>query len=645
MKQYITILFTLLLCVNLSVNAQNKTIKKGDENYKNLSYVDAADDYLKVAKDEKELSAETLKKLGDTFYFTADYQNAAKWYAKLVENHEVSEADYLYRYAQSLKSTEQYELSNEVMKKLETLKTSDTRAKLFTANKNYLEQIEKNSGRFQIEIASFNSKSSDFAPFMYGDTLVFASNRSTRGPIKRISEWNNKPFFNLYAVSASSGQQNKFDSKINTKYHESTAVFSQDGKTMYFTRSNYTNNEYGKDTTGINHLKLYVAHKRKGVWNVEELPFNSNEYSVAHPALSPDEKTLYFSSDMPGGKGMSDLYKVTIDSDGFGVPEQLSDAVNTEGRETFPFVAKNGNLYFASDGHVGLGGLDVFVAFQNDENVFTEVQNIGKPINSDKDDFTFIIDEENKTGYFASNRGENNDDDIYRLTQLKPLLTPCLQTIKGVAYDENTSNVLPKVKVELYNAKNEKVAEQTSDSKGAFNFMNVACSEGYTLRSEKDEYISSEKNVATTEEPNKITTSKVFLSPKNMNKDKVGQDLFKLLDLKPINFDLNKSDIRTDATLELQKIITYLKKYPTVKIDVRSHTDSRGSDSYNEKLSDRRAKSTINYLIQEGGIDASRITGKGYGESQLLNKCANGVSCTKEEHERNRRSEFIIVEK
>jgi len=645
MKRHITILFTLFLCVNLSVNAQDKTIKKGDENYKNLSYVDAAEDYLKVAKDEKELSAETLKKLGDTYYFTADYKNAAKWYAKLVENHEISDADYLYRYAQALKSTEQYDSSNEVMKKLEALNTSDTRAKLFTANQNYLEQIEKNSGRFQIEVALFNSKSSDFAPFMYGDTLVFASNRSTRGPVKRISEWNNKPFFNLYTVSASSEQQKKFDSEINTKYHESTAIFSQDGKTMYFTRSNYTNKEFGKDTTGVNHLKLYMAHKKNGKWNVEELPFNSNEYSVAHPALSPNEKTLYFSSDMPGGKGMSDLYKVTIGAEGFGNPERLSDAVNTEGRETFPFVAQNGNLYFASDGHVGLGGLDVFVAFPNSDTMFTEVQNLGKPINSDKDDFTFIINEENKTGYFASNRGENNNDAIYKVIQLKPLLTLCVQTINGVVYDENTNAVLPGVKVALYNTKDEKVAEQTSDSKGVFSFINLECSVTYVLRSEKDEYVSSEDNVTTTEESNKVTTPKVFLSPKNMNKDKVGQDLFKLLDLKPINFDLNKSDIRTDATLELQKIIAYLQKYPTVKIDVRSHTDSRGSDAYNEKLSDRRAKSTVNYLIQEGGINASRITGKGYGEAQLLNKCANGVSCTKEEHERNRRSEFIIVEK
>ncbi|WP_339699123.1 OmpA family protein [uncultured Marixanthomonas sp.] len=645
MKLHITILFTLFLCINVGVKAQNKAIKKGDENYKNLSYVNATENYLKVAKNEKELSAESLKKLGDSYYVIADYENAAKWYAKLFEEFEISEADYLYRYAQSLKSTEQYDLSNKIMKKLEDLNKSDIRANLFIDNQNYVEEIEKNSGRFQIEVASFNSKSSDFAPFMYGDTLVFASNRSTRGPVKRINEWNNSPFFNLYSVSSSSEKQNKFDSEINTKYHESTAVFSPDGKTMYFTRSNYTNKEFRKDATGVNHLKLYRARKNNEKWNVEELPFSSDDYSVAHPALSPDGKTLYFSSDMPGGKGMSDLYKVAIKADGFGNPELLKGVINTEGRETFPFVAKNGNLYFASDGHVGLGGLDVFVAFPNGENVFTEVQNIGEPINSNKDDFTFIIDEEKKTGYFASNRGKNNNDDIYKVTQIEPLLTPCFQSINGMVYDENTNTILPNVKVVLYNATNEKVEEQTSDSKGAFNFINVECSATYTLRSEKDEYITSENKVTTTEESNKIIATKVVLVPKDLNKDKVGEDLFKLLDLKPINFDLNKSDIRKDAKIELQKIIAYLNKYPTVKIDIRSHTDSRGSDVYNEKLSDRRAKSTLNYLVKEGGIDAARITGKGYGETQLLNKCKNGVSCTNEEHERNRRSEFIIVEK
>ena len=651
MRHTIKTIIAFLVFGILAVNGQENIIKKGNKNYDSHAFIDAREAYLKVAEEGYQ-SVDLFSRLGDSYYFTADYKNAAKWYGALFSYSKEIDSEYLYRYAVSLKSTEQYVASDKIMTKFYEVKGEDYRGKLFVNERNYLQEIELQSGRFKIENAGFNSKLSDFAPAFNQNQLVFASNRQERKPSKIVHDWNDQPFLDLYQVNIALANSNKtiqkLPKKINTKYHESTAVYTKDGNTFYFTRNNYTNKSFKKDETGTNRLKLYRATKKDSKdWNVEELPFNNDEYSVAHPALSVDEKTLYFASDMPGGKGQSDLYEVAINGDTFGTPKNLGEKINTESRETFPFISNDNKLYFASDGHVGLGGLDIFVSDINATNDFGNVYNLGKPINSPQDDFTFIINEDIGTGYFASNRKDGQGgDDIYSLTRTEPILTECLQTLEGVALDENTSEVIPNAKVLLLDSGNNRLAETNAAADGTFNFE-LNCNKAYSIRASKEGYITAEKSLATSNELGKVNMQTLFMKKGNdLGKEMVptvGADLVKILGLNPIYFDVNKDYIRADAEIELRKVIAIMNLYPTMKVDVRSHTDSRADDDYNMNLSNRRAKTTIKYLVNNG-IAASRLTGKGYGETRIINRCSNGNPCQEYEHQLNRRSEFIIIE-
>lgn len=622
---------------------QEKSIEKANEEFQDYAFIDAREAYLKVAEEGFQ-SEDLLKRLGDSYYFTADYKNASRWYGALHEYSENMDSDYLYRYALSLKSNKQYDASDRMMEKLYASKGQDYRAQLYINERNYLQEIELQSGRFELVNVGFNSKLSDFAPALNQGNLVFASNRADRGASKRIHDWNDQPFLDIYRMNNADTDTKtglkKLSKSINTRYHESTAVYSKDGQTMYFTRNNYTDKDYQEDENGTNRLKLYRAKKSEKDWNVEEVPFNSNEYSVAHPALSPDGNTLYFASDMPGGKGMSDLYKVSLTGDGYGTPVSLGDNINTEGRETFPFISEDNKMYFASDGHVGLGGLDVFVSDIASDG-FGDVFNVGKPVNSPMDDFTFIINSDTGLGYFASNReGGVGDDDIYSFNSLQSLISRCSQTVTGVVIDKNSKEPIPNAKVVLMDPANQVIDQLIAGDDGSFSFP-LDCSKAYCVRGSKLNYGFDEKCFTTNADLELALDMSLELE--SLDDPKIGDDLNALLDLLPIYFDLDKDFIRADAQIELQKVIRFMKQNPSTKIDVRSHTDSRNTDAYNMDLSTRRNVSTINYIVNKGGVDRSRLTGKGYGESELSNHCEDGVACSEALHQLNRRSEFIIV--
>ncbi|WP_299891018.1 OmpA family protein [uncultured Lacinutrix sp.] len=651
MRQYIHIIIALVLVSSSQLWAQENTVEKGNKEFEEFAYIDAREAYLKVAEDGYQ-SEDLLKRLADSYYYTADYTQAAKWYGVLYDRGN-KEADYLYKYALSLKSDKSYVASDQIMEEFIDIKGQDYRAKLFFNERNYLEEIEEQSGRFELSNIGFNSTLSDFAPAFYQGRLVFASNRSKRSARKMIHNWNEQPFLDIYGVPVGDDTRGKgvevFDKTINSKYHESTAVFTKDGLTMYFTRNNYTKEDYKEDSEGTNRLKLYRAKRTEdfGDWEVEELPFNNDEYSVAHPTLSKDEKTLYFASDMPGGKGLSDLYKIPVQGDGFGTVESLGDGINTEGRETFPFVSEDDKIYFASDGHIGLGGLDVFVAEITGSNKFGEVFNLGRPINSPQDDFTFII-KKNGLGYFASNRsGGVGDDDIYSFKSIRPLITSrvCVQKMEGVVRDERSDDPIADAKVFLLNSDGKVIDEKVSNYDGSFIFKGLTCSTQYAVRSQKRSYSTAEKPFATGNTRGTVERTLFMKTGNDLGKTlaEPGSDLVTILGLNIIYFDLDKDYIRADAANELRKVIAVMKLYPEMKIDVRSHTDSRSPDDYNMDLSNRRAKSTIDFIVRNGGIDSSRLQGRGYGETKLVNRCSNGVKCSEVEHELNRRSEFIIV--
>lgn len=654
-KHYITLMALCALFAGSAMAQSTQATSKsdigpearGDKAYNEYAFVDARKAYIK-AVDKGYRSKNLLAKLADSYYFNGEYEDASKWYGALFSFSDDIDSEYVYRYAQSLKSIGKYATADRVMTRLNEVASSDDRGKLFSEERNYLKQIELQSGRFNVYPVPFNSEYSDYGPTLNSGEVIFTSNRKTRTASQRYHDWDDEPFSELYSISISEkGTPTRYRSKINTRFHESTAIFTKDGQTMYFTRNNYTKRKRGKDGSGTTHLKLYRAKRTdKGWGEAEELPFNNTNYSVAHPALTPDEKGLIFASDMPGGEGASDLYIVSIDGDGFGAPKSLGDVVNTEGRETFPFVDTNGDLYFASDGHVGLGGLDIFVAEKNSEGNYDKGFNIGAPINSEDDDFSFVINSATGLGYFSSNRkGGKGADDIYAFEQTAGLIKECSQALAGEVRDNDSQNIVTDAKVILLDADNNVLEETQSDREGKFTFDVMKCSTAYAIRATKEGFGNSEKSFTTTGEFEVTTKKTIYLAPeKEIDIMEVGQDLGVILNLNPIYFDLSKSYIRPDASVELQKVITAMRENPSLKIDVRSHTDSRSSAGFNMRLSNARAKSTVDYIIS-AGIDRSRITGRGYGESQLLNRCSDGVPCSDAEHQLNRRSEFIIVQK
>ncbi|MFK8273887.1 OmpA family protein [Capnocytophaga canimorsus] len=641
-----SVLFLGLLCFSGSY-AQNKDLEKANKLYNSFAYVDAISIYERIARKGFE-NQELLERLGNSYYFNADYRNALVWYEKLFGNseYEVSKPEYYYRYAQSLKSAERYEESDAMMNRFIALTEEDNRGTIFEENRNYQQVIAKNSGRMDLHLVDINTEYSEYGTAFYGDKVVFAA--SNNSLFKPTSYWTGETFYNLYEARRDSialSKKSEFSSVLSTKFNESTAVFTADGNTVYFTRNNYINKKVGMDSDNAILLKILKSTKdANGRWSKPvELPFNSNVYSVAHPALSPDEKYLYFASNMRGSRGASDIFRVEILSGGgYGKPENLGENVNTDGRESFPFISKNNVLYFASDGFPGLGGLDIFAAQIRPDGSLGKSVNVGRPANSPDDDFCYVIDSDTRVGFLTSNRsGGVGKDDIYSFYERVPLTFSCTKLMRGVVKDAHTQAVLSDASLTLSGVDFEALDSIQSAQDGTFTFAKeVDCYKPYYyVKGAKEGYETAEVKVLS--QTDKDFYCEVLLTPRVIQVTQ-GDDLAKVFKIENIYFDFDKSNIRYDASVQLAKILEVMQEYPNMKIDVRSHTDSRGSDSYNMALSDRRVKSTIAWLIANG-ISADRLTGRGYGESQLTNHCSNGVDCSKEEHQANRRSEFIIV--
>ena len=629
----------VLWLTGLVVSAQHAT-DRAQRNYESYAFKPAQDIYEKLLVRGIE-NATIYKQLGNTYYFTADYEKAALNYGRLIEKFK-SEADasYFFRYAQALKSSGNSTLADSMMVQFRELtkSTSNRLAALFDENRDYREEIKKNSGRFEISNFPHNSKYSDFAPSFYNLSLLFTSDRDTGNLARYRHTWDQHDFLDLYtAAEGGDGKLSKLNS-LNTRFHESTSALSPDGQWLYFTRSG---NQFSKKT-GISYLQLYRSQWIDGDWSFPQLlSINGDNYSAGHPALSSDGKTLYFSSDRPGGLGGSDLWQVHIHDDGsLGNPENMGTYVNTPARETFPFVTGDGILYFSSDGHPGLGGLDIFAIPIADITYGGKILNVGRPVNSEQDDFTFIISDKTHKGYFASNRpGGRGKDDIYRVLETKPLSFNCEQILTGTVRDKITNEVLVGATVRIINEDNIEIASSITDTKGAYTIIRD-CNQGSFVRASREGYIASEEFLSPS--LGKPRTIDFYLEPESVTAG-FGDDLAKLLQLSTIYFDFAQWNIRPDAEIEIMKVITAMEKYPSLKIKVNSHTDSRGADSYNLWLSQQRADATVRYMISKG-IAAERLQGEGFGETKLINACSNGIGCPDSEHSKNRRSEFIILE-
>lgn len=660
MKKYIFKLGVFgLLFSSLGMQGQERQEKKGEQQVERYAYIDAIKIYERVAEKGYE-SVEMYKNLGDSYYFNGKLVDANQWYEKmfgLFENPNYITADaekanlpseYYYRYGQTLKAVGNYQKSDDVLKMFSDKELGDSRGRLVQVEKDYLAEIKENSGRYNIKSLGINSKYSDYGSTVYNNELIFTSSRDTGNLAKKVHTWTGDSFTSLYAANldeeGTAGEPKRFAREMNTKFNESTPIFSADGQTMYFTRNNFNKGKRGKDSHKTTLLKIYRATLENQKWkNVEELPFNSNDYSTAHPALTADGKWMYFASDRENGKGQSDLYKVAVNADGsFGQPINLGDAINTEGRESFPFITKDNELYFSTDGRPGLGGLDIYATKINGDGSFTDVQNIGAPANSSLDDFAYYIDSKSRIGFLSSNRDEGmGNDDIYSFLETRRLSLECLQSIFGRVYDKQTQAPLSHANLILYDGNFRKIESIQTTADGRYEFKDLKCGMRFRINAEVNDYNTAE---VTVDLPMQTGRTQVdFGLEKTRVEVKKGDDLFKVLKLNPIYFDFDKSNIRPDAAIELAKVVEVLRDYPEMKIDVRSHTDSRGNDVYNLNLSDRRAKSTIEWIVSQG-ISKDRVAGKGYGETQLVNECSNGVKCSEAAHQENRRSEFIVLE-
>ena len=618
-------------------------VKLADRFFENYGYVKASELYEKAVESGDD-SEHVLTRLGDCYYNNSNSEKAAMWYGKAVNKYEDISSLYLFKYISSLKSIGHYAEADVWLKKYLKLQNDDTKISENNSedllNYEELNTVDK-SLYITIENLSINSKFSDFGSFVQNNTLYFASSR--RLDENKKYGWNKEPFLDLFEVAVKeNGYELEFGnphlikaSNVNTDYHEATVTISNNGKTMYFTRDNVTRrNELNFDKKGTTHLKIYRASLIGGQWsNILELPINDDVYSTGHPSLSADNKKLYFVSDREGGFGQTDIYEVDIlENNKFSEPRNLGSKINTEGREMFPFVSKDSTFYFSSDGRLNLGLLDIFKSNIIKDSL-SQPQNLGAPYNSGYDDFAYFIDpsNENKRSYFSSNRrGGNGNDDIYTVYS-----KVCFQTLTGTTRNKNTNEVLGNTNVKLIDETGKIIKEIVTTENGTYEFT-IECNKTYSLLGSKSGYLDDQADLITSDKNEVAIEQDLFLSSLI-----VGNQIV----INPIYFDFNKSNIRLDAQYELENIVDVLRANPTMIIKIESHTDSRGRDKYNLSLSDRRAKSTRDYILSRG-IAPERIESAiGYGETQLLNKCSNGVRCSQEEHQLNRRSYFYILKK
>ncbi|POY35324.1 flagellar motor protein MotB [Solitalea longa] len=654
---YLIISFLLLGCQYVFAQA---TLREAQRQAELLNFNDAINLYEKAFDKRETLMA--ARGLADSYRQLHNYPFAESWYAKVVqmEGHEPMD---LFYYAEALQNNSKYheskqwylkykeEAGEEVLSNLEQLISAcDSAGYRMQHPVNFVFKLD----------TSLNTLQSDWGAFPYKNGIVFTSDRiinqkASKKPIlffdanntlkKDVSGWTGLPYLKLF-YSERKGEKwdepQVFSNTLNGSFHNGPASFSKDGKEVYFTRTReiknskaYTHDKRKQKDYTIR-LEVYSSKldEQTSNWS-EPQPFAYNaplDYSVSDACLSADSKYLYFASDMPGGEGMSDLYYCKRQSDGsWGKPVNLK-GLNTAGTERFPSFDNENNLYFASTGFGGMGGLDIYRAGYLDENKWAKAQNIGYPVNTPQDDFNIVFAADGKSGYLSSNRdGGKGMDDIYQFTKKELMFK-----LEGTVVNKKTGVPLNNAIVTLYNKKTNTNIKAPTDAKGAFAF-NLEENSEYTVTAEKTNFITSRKDSLSTIG---YTESKTLHAKLSLGIDSI--ELYKGIRLDNIYYDFNKWNIRADAGPELDKLVQVMTDNPTMIIELSSHTDSRGADSYNLQLSQKRAEAAVNYIISKG-IDTKRITAKGYGETKPVNNCGNGTNCSETEFQLNRRTEFAIL--
>lgn len=639
------ILILLFAGYGNSAIAAGKSHKEinGDKYYFVYSFEKAIDSYTQA----RNLSTEGQRRLAESYHNIGLNTKSEEAYATLTASPAGVLSSDFYNYSMVLKSNGKLAEANLWMDKFRAANPNDLRVIDYNNHRDDLGRMSTDNGTFSILHLDVNTSAEDFGPAYYKDKIVFASTRTRKANTKKYN-WNGKPFLDMYVSDVNGAQlQNPsvFDKGLNGKMHDGQASFSKDGSFMAFTRNNYDT----KKRDRIVGLEIYFSTYADGKWSdAVAFELNNASYSVGHPCLSADGNTMYFVSDMPGGFGGADIYRISKDPNGkWGKAENLGNKVNTEGDELFPFYEEeNGILFFASNGRFGLGGLDIFISPYNGTG-FSRSVNAGAPVNTPYDDFAMIMDQKSATGYFSSNRvGGSGDDDLYSFDLLKGF--DIGKRIEGIAKDKE-GKYIPYAFITLWNDKGIVIDTLTAKSDGSYSFM-TDTDKNFKLTGKKPGYLDGENPVSTFGKEYIVKADVTLLTKQEAVAEQVkdGADLGEIAEFKNIYFDLNKYDIRSDAAKELDKIVKIMNTYPGMIVELSSYTDCRDTKEYNQLLSERRAQASADY-IKKRITHPERISGKGYGKTKLVNGCScdggDVSTCSEAEHQKNRRTEFIILKK
>ncbi|WP_034060032.1 OmpA family protein [Lacinutrix jangbogonensis] len=616
-------IFIFLLCIYQVAHSQNAKLKKANKLFANHSYVQAAELYeeLKITEDS------LLINLGDAYYYNSIMDKAVANYSKVISSQPLNSNDIYFKYAHALYATNALGNADSIMSILTKKKihTPSFISKVNLANP-FINELKK---------ISVGSTSGDFGITYFGEKLAFSSLRNTNN---QNYSWNDKPYLDLYSATFSDtgALENviPFNEDVNSKTHESNAIITNDGKTLYFSRTSLKRVKIGNNKIAT--VRLFKAESIDDEWtNIQELPFSSELYSVQHPSLNKDNTKLYFSSDISGGKGSFDIYYVDINDHEYGKPVNLGESINTPHLEQFPFISNKGSLYFASNGLQGLGGLDIFMCEYHDEKWSTPL-NLGNTINSNLDDFAYIVDSEKNTGFLSSNR--EGEDHLYYLKRVK---NNRKIIVEGSVRDKNSKELLPETMVTLL-GENNKVIDSFKVGKDGKYLFKVSPFGLFKIEGHRPFYIPNSISFETDDSGRIELNIELEIESYDDAEEIVveKEDGYIYIELENIYFDLDKWDIKPDGGRTLDVLVNLMKKYPRMEVQLSAHTDNRSSFDYNMILSDNRAKSAMGYLLSKG-IEKKRLSSIGYGESQLLVDC--GKNCSEEEHSINRRCEFIII--
>ncbi|MCT4590691.1 MAG: OmpA family protein [Carboxylicivirga sp.] len=730
MKLKTSLIIVGLLMLSVSSQSQNYKnkmdslvnsfrVNQATKAYDNLAYAKAIRRYEPLY--QKGYLADSVKsQLAQAYLKVQESQKAEEVYAQMQEN--TFSTNDLFFYAQALKYNGKYAEADRYMAKYLDANVEDSRA---IRQNNSLPTIEKilSEERYLIEDVDFNSRQSDFGAIVFDDKVLFASAREVDVVIRREYAWKETPYLNVFSAKVkedSYGNPKLLSTNLKSMYHDGPVCINAEGNELYITRNTFNNLIGKKGVDGTNHLKLMLSQKLSdGTWSKpKDISINDQGYSTGHAYITKNNQRLYFASDRPGGYGGSDIWYVNRTDNGWSEPQNLGEEVNTEGDEMFPFIDAENKLYFASNGHLGLGGLDLFVA--TDKNGQYQVHNMGYPINSEKDDFSLFLKEDGVNGYFASNRiGGKGDDDIYRFKILDAVSFK--KHLKSKLLDKQTRQIIANTPVQLSDKDGNVIKELVSDAQGMIEtdlpletreiILAVNAVDYYPYSDEIDvsqdvdahemelvplpvygiygkvfllpdmqpipevtllmEAKTGDRKTAVSNaegafktklkpdtEYDLVFTKKAYFT-KRVKFSTVGRDTgyvnvneFVELEMEKaevgksieieILYDLGKWNIREDAATELDDMIQFLNDNPSIKIELGSHTDARGTKRSNQTLSQKRAESAVQYMVDRG-IASDRIQAKGYGETRLKNKCADGVPCSEEEHQANRRSEVTII--